>query len=186
MLTEVYLGLGSNLGDRTRNLRWAVDALRDVSTGVEVSDLYETSPQGFGGQPAFVNAACRIWTRLDPFELLEKIGEIHAEIGTRRAFVNGPRAIDLDILVFGRWVIDSPALTIPHPRLAEREFVLRPLADIAPGGLEHPVLHETVASMLARLLAAGPAGRVAPTRLNLPSGRLPGLAKVHNKTWETP
>jgi 2-amino-4-hydroxy-6-hydroxymethyldihydropteridine diphosphokinase len=182
MLTEVYLGLGSNLGNRTRNLLRAVDALRDLSTGVEVSHFYETSPQGFGGQPAFVNAACRIWTWLDPFELLEKIGEIHAKIGTRRAFVNGPRAIDLDILVFGRWVIDSPALTIPHPRLAEREFVLRPLADIAPG-LEHPVLHETVGAMLARLVAVG---RVAPMRLRGQFRRAPGVAEVLDRTRETP
>jgi 2-amino-4-hydroxy-6-hydroxymethyldihydropteridine diphosphokinase len=153
MLTEVYVGLGSNLGDRTGNLLGAADALREVSAGVEVSPFYETSPQGFGAQPAFVNAACRLWTRLDPFELLEIIVGIHANIGSHRSFVNGPRAIDLDILVFGRWVIDSPALTIPHPRMAEREFVLRPLADIAPG-LVHPVLGDTIETLLRSLVSS--------------------------------
>jgi 2-amino-4-hydroxy-6-hydroxymethyldihydropteridine diphosphokinase len=153
MLAEVYLGIGSNLGDRTGNLLRAVDALREVSAGVEVSPFYETSPQGFGGQPAFVNAACRLWTRLDPFELLEIIVGIQADIGTHRSFVNGPRAIDLDILVFGRWMIDTPALTIPHPRVAEREFVLRPLADIAPG-LFHPVLGDTIEALLRRMASS--------------------------------
>ena len=160
MLSEVYLGLGSNVGNRAANLAAAVAALREISTGVQVSALYETSPQGFSDQPKFVNAACRLWTRLDPFEVLDALRDIEAAIGAPRPFPNGPRAIDLDILLFGRWVIDTPSLTVPHPRIAQREFVLRPLADIAPG-LEHPVLHETVAVLLRRLAHSGVADCVA-------------------------
>ena len=154
MLSEVYLGLGSNLGDRRRNIAEAVDMLGAVSTRVEVSSLYETAPQGFSGQPAFMNAACRIWTRLDPYELLAKLNKIQAAVGSRRAFVNGPRKVDIDILVYGRMVLHLPSLTIPHPRMAEREFVLAPLAEIAPG-LRHPVSGETVRSLLLRLKGSG-------------------------------
>jgi 2-amino-4-hydroxy-6-hydroxymethyldihydropteridine diphosphokinase len=154
MLSEVYLGLGSNLGERRNNIAEALSHLRKLSSGLAASALYETSPVGFSGQPAFVNAACRIWTGLDPFELLEELGEIQAALGSRRAFVNGPRTLDIDILVYGQLVLSTPGLSIPHPRMAGREFVLAPLAEIAPG-LRHPVLRETVRSLLARLRSSG-------------------------------
>ena len=159
MLSEAYLGLGSNLGDREGNVSAAVEMVREFSTDVTVSSLHETRPSGFVSQPAFLNAAARIWTLVDPFELLAKLTVIQTVIGGPRSFPGGPRAIDLDILMFGRQVIDSPALTIPHPRMAGREFVLRPLAEIAPE-LEHPVLRETVRSLLARLTPSD-AGQVA-------------------------
>lgn len=153
MLSEAFLGLGSNLGDRRRNIADAVDLLKEVSTHTVVSSMYETAPEGYTDQPAFVNAACGIWTRLSPYELLAKLKEIQASVGVRPAFVNGPRAVDVDILTYGRVVLDlSPGLTIPHPRMAEREFVLAPLAEIAPG-LRHPVLKETVGTLLQRLKA---------------------------------
>ena len=154
MLSEVYLGLGSNLGDRARNIADGVDFLRTVSADIVVSSLYGTSPQGFTGQPAFVNAACRIHTRLSPFELLHEARGFQARTGGGPAFPNGPRKLDIDLLLYGRMVLSAPGLTIPHPRMAEREFVLAPLAEIAPG-LAHPVLNETVSSLLARLPKAG-------------------------------
>ena len=153
MLSEVYLGLGSNLGDRQRNIADAVALLGEESTDVAVSSCYETMPHGFSGQPMFVNAACRIWTRLDPFHLLRKTRQIQSILGSRPAFVNGPRAMDIDILVYGRRVLSAPGLIIPHPRMAEREFVLAPLAELAPG-LVHPVLRETVRVLLLCLREA--------------------------------
>ena len=150
MLSDVYLGLGSNLGDRRGNLDRAFQLLRGLSSELNVSSLYETSPEGFTGQPAFVNAACQIWTRLSPFELLAELKTIQAQVGSRRVFANGPRALDIDILLFGQTVLDTPGLIIPHPRMARREFVLAPLAEIAPS-LRHPVLKETVGTLLALL-----------------------------------
>ena len=161
MLSDAYLGLGSNLGDRRHNIAEAVRLLKGVSTHTDVSALYETAPEGFTGQPAFVNAVCRIWTRLDPFGLLAQLSEIQAAVDSRHAFVNGPRALDIDILLYGRRVIDSPSLTIPHPRLAEREFVLVPLTELVPG-LHHPVFKKTIRSLLLRLAASGRLGRAVP------------------------
>ncbi len=155
MLSEVYLGLGSNLGDRRGNIGRAVDLLRRLSGDVTVSSLYETSPQGFGGQPWFINAACRLWTRLSPFELLACLKDIQAGVGSPRAFANGPRALDIDILLYGQSVLETPNLTIPHPRMAQRDFVLAPLAEIAPG-LLHPVLKESVRSLLRGLASSSP------------------------------
>ena len=150
MLTEAYVGLGSNLGDREANIRIGVELLGKVGRNVTVSGLYETSPSGFGSQPPFLNAACRIWTRLDAFRLLAELKKIEAAVGRRRSFTNAPRVLDLDLLLFGEAVLESPSLTIPHRRMAERVFVLQPLAEIAPE-LRHPVLEETVSSLLAGL-----------------------------------
>ena len=155
MLSKVYLGLGSNLGDRRGNIGRAVDMLRRLSGDVTVSSLYETSPQGFSGQPWFINAACRLWTRLSPFELLACLKDIQAGLGSPRAFANGPRALDIDVLLYGRRVFETPSLTVPHPLMARREFVLAPLAEIAPH-LRHPVTNETVGSLLSGLTASSP------------------------------
>ena len=117
---------------------------------VTASALYETVPKGFSQQPRFLNAACRLWTSLSPFELMHRLGEIEAAMGRRRLFPNAPRELDLDVLTYGRIVIDTPTLTIPHPRMAERAFVLAPLSEIAPH-LLHPVSGETVTALLRRL-----------------------------------
>ena len=150
MPTEAYLGLGSNLGDRASNIARALDMLAESSSHVEASSLYETTPQGFSDQPRFLNAACRLWTDLDPFRLMHRLSDIEAAVGRRRLFPNAPRALDLDILVYGRLVMDSPLLTLPHPRMSERAFVLLPLSEIAPH-LRHPVSGETVGTLLRRL-----------------------------------
>ena len=166
MLAEVYLALGSNLGDRAANIAGGLQSLRRVSRRVEASSLYETRPWGFEAQPRFLNAACRIWTPLDPFQLMAITREVESTLGRERSFANGPRVLDIDILLYGQAVIEAPGLSIPHPRMAEREFVLAPLAEIAPG-LRHPVLKERIRSLLRRLPAHGSAVRkVAPPPLD--------------------
>ena len=152
MLNEAYLGLGSNLGNSAENLRAALDMMRQFARGIRTSSLYRTAPQGFRNQPAFYNTACCLWTPLDPYELMAQLLAVEAAIGRRRTFRNAPRVLDIDILFYNRLVVDTPPLTLPHPRIGERLFVLKPLADIAPQ-LTHPVSGESTRDMLARLQA---------------------------------
>ena len=156
MRSEVYLGLGSNLGDKRGNIERAVGRLREISTGLMVSSMYETAPVGVTIQPAFVNAVCGLWTRLSVFELLREIRKIQRVAGVRGPVLNGPRMLDIDILLYGGMVIDLPHLTVPHPRMTEREFVLRPLVEIAPG-VVHPVSKLTAEEILAELNGFPPA-----------------------------
>jgi len=149
-MAEVYLGLGSNLGDREKNIREGLRLVSQVSSHVTTSSIYETEPVGFLDQPRFLNAACQVRTRLEPLELLARLQGFEASLGRRRSFANAPRVLDLDILLYGQLVISSPMLTVPHPRLAERAFALAPLAEIAPS-LVHPVLKESIVSLLGRL-----------------------------------
>ena len=141
-----YLGLGANLGDRESNLRRVLEHLQERMTIEQVSSLYETEPVGYREQPKFLNAACHVSTDLAPFPLLSFLKGIETDMG--RDFTIIPRPIDLDILFYGRLVLNTPELTIPHPRLAERAFVLAPLAEIAPA-LVHPVLGRTIMKLLA-------------------------------------
>ena len=157
-VTAAYIGLGSNLGDGPDSLERAVHTLRDLGTVDAVSPMHRTQPVGFAGQPVFSNAVCRLWTQQNPFELVSELITIQRRISGPRSFIMGPRALDLDLLIFGTWVLDTPALVLPHPRMAEREFVLLPLADIAPA-LVHPVLGETVLSLLNRLRSGTAKGR---------------------------
>ena len=150
MLNEAYIGLGSNLGNPLANLRAAIDSMRELAVEVRPSPVYRTAPIGFSNQPAFYNAACRLATRLTPFELMQRLLDIEAAIGRRRTFRNAPRILDLDVLLYNRVVLNSPPLVLPHPQMAERLFVLRPLADIAPF-VRHPVSGLTVAEMLREL-----------------------------------
>jgi 2-amino-4-hydroxy-6-hydroxymethyldihydropteridine diphosphokinase len=147
-LKTVYLGLGSNLGDRQANLNAAIDALNSQGVAVRrVSPVYETAPLDYLDQDWFLNLVVEAETTLFPMQLLSRVKRIERALGRRRTVAKGPRIIDLDILFYGRAVVHSSALDIPHPRLAERRFVLAPLADLAPD-LRHPVTHRTVRQML--------------------------------------
>jgi len=131
--TIVYLALGSNLGDRRAHIAAAVVRLAPDVIVERVSSLYETEPAYVLDQPRFLNAALRGRTALDPSELLALLKRIERDLGRAPAARYGPRVIDLDILLYGEQAIANEALTIPHPRMAERPFVLVPLAEIAPG-----------------------------------------------------
>jgi 2-amino-4-hydroxy-6-hydroxymethyldihydropteridine diphosphokinase len=150
----VYLALGTNLGDRGANLEAAVSALSPFLVVHQVSRVYETSPWGITDQPAFLNMVLRGGTSLDPRELLERLKRLETRLGRVPGLRWGPRRIDLDILFFDDIVLDSPGLTIPHPHLHERAFVLVPLAELDPG-LRHPILHSTVGELLSVLDASG-------------------------------
>jgi len=149
-VATVYLGLGSNLGDRKHNLAQALELLSKHVVIEQVSSIYETEPAGYREQPLFLNAVCRISTGLNPEKLLRLAKKIEAELGRTPGFPNAPRPIDIDILLYGDEVISGKELTIPHPRLVERAFVLVPMAEIAPD-LVHPVSKKTVKKLLEDL-----------------------------------
>jgi 2-amino-4-hydroxy-6-hydroxymethyldihydropteridine diphosphokinase len=147
---NVYLGLGTNLGDRPGNLRLALEKLRACATVEKVSSCYETRPVGYEDQPDFLNLTCFVTTALSPLQLLRSLKDIEQQMGRQAGFRNAPRLIDIDILLFDDLVVDSPELAIPHPRMNNRAFVLAPLADIAPE-IVHPILKLTVREMLEKV-----------------------------------
>lgn len=145
----VFISLGSNMGHREELLKKALQRIERFMPVQAASSLYETEPVGYEAQGWFLNMVIQGSTRLFPEVLLERLQAVEADLGRQRAIANGPRTMDIDILFYGNAVIAAEQLTVPHPRLHERAFVLRPLAEIAPA-LEHPVLHETVAALLSR------------------------------------
>ncbi len=147
-MAVVYLGLGSNVGNRLENLRDAARRLHTEVMFTQVSSIYETEPVGFAEQPWFLNAVLEGFTELSPAELLQFAIGIERALGRVRPFPNAPRTIDIDILLYGNEKVVTPALTIPHPRLTERGFTLCPLTEIAPL-LEHPISGQTMESILA-------------------------------------
>jgi 2-amino-4-hydroxy-6-hydroxymethyldihydropteridine diphosphokinase len=152
-MKTVYLSLGSNLGDRAANLRVALERLSAVLSGLRVSPVYETEPVDYTGQGWFLNLVVEGQTELFPKLLLARTARIERTLGRVRTVPKGPRTIDIDILLYGDSVVRSPQLEIPHPRMAERRFVLAPLADLAPT-LRHPVTRQTVREMLEGAPAA--------------------------------
>jgi 2-amino-4-hydroxy-6-hydroxymethyldihydropteridine diphosphokinase len=144
----VYLALGSNLGDRLANLKQAIAALTPQMDVKSKSQVYETPPWGYEDQPTFLNQAVKAKTYLDPEPLLKHLKRLEVALGRKESFPNGPRLIDIDILFYDDVVLDTPSLTIPHPRLHERGFVLLPLMDIAPD-LVHPLSKKTVRELAA-------------------------------------
>ena len=147
MQHDIFLAIGTNLGDRLSNLRAALHSFPPDVELVAVSRVYETPPWGYADQPAFLNMAVHARTRLSPESLLSKLKQAEVQIGREPGFRWGPRLIDIDILFYDDLVFESPPLIIPHKRLHERAFVLVPLADIAPE-LVHLVLGRTIRQLL--------------------------------------
>ncbi len=152
MRKRVYLSLGSNLGDRKAALQNAIQRLNTLGKVLSVSSFYETEPVEFTRQPWFLNCAVALETEKMPKQLLSSIMKVEQELGRRRQdeLAKGPRVIDIDILLFGNSVIDTPQLTLPHPAMQHRRFVLEPLSEIAPDA-RHPVLKLTVRELLDAL-----------------------------------
>jgi len=140
---KVYLGLGSNLGNREKNLENAITEIAKFATISKRSSIIETEPVGYRDQGMFLNMALEIFTPLSPLELIFRLQEIEHKMGRVREIKDGPRTIDLDILIYNQEVLRQKNLEIPHPRMSERMFVLSPLNEIAPE-LKHPTLNQTI------------------------------------------
>ena len=159
MKKTVYLSLGSNLGDRAGNLRKAVHRLSELGAVTAVSSLYETEPVEVERmQPWFLNCMVAVETGLMPKQFLSRTLAIEQELGRRRSDSKGPRTLDIDIVLFGNAIVDSPGLTIPHPAMHRRRFVLEPLVEIAPD-VRHPILKRTARELLNDLPATAGATR---------------------------
>ena len=137
MNTEIYLGLGGNLGEPSATFQQALKLVGEFAKVTKVSKLYQSKPYGFADQPDFYNAAAQLSSNLSPLDLLAQLQEVEKQLGKKVVRENGPRVIDLDLLVYGEEVLDLPELTLPHPGILNRDFVLKPLTDLNPL-LTHP------------------------------------------------
>jgi len=135
--TEIYLGLGGNLGNPPATFEQALKLIGEFAQVTKVSKLYKSKPYGFADQPDFYNAAAQLASELPPLDLLAQLQEVEKKLGKKVVRKNGPRVIDLDLLCYGEEVIDLPEFTLPHPGILNRDFVLKPLTDLNPM-LTHP------------------------------------------------
>lgn len=140
---RVYIGLGSNIGNRKKNLEIALKEIAKISVIKNQSKIHETEPVEYKNQNKFLNIAIEIDTKLSPHELLKKLQEIEQKMGRTKDVEKGPRVIDLDILLYNNEIINKPTLKIPHPSMHQRSFVLDPLSEIAPQ-IKHPALNKTI------------------------------------------
>ncbi|MGO8951428.1 MAG: 2-amino-4-hydroxy-6-hydroxymethyldihydropteridine diphosphokinase [Ktedonobacterales bacterium] len=163
---RAFLGLGTNLGDRRRQLLQAVNLLAECMAVELLSSVYDTAPMQVVDQPRFLNLVCSVRTDYTPENLLRLLKSIERRLGRVAGPRFGPRAIDIDLLFYDTLVLESPTLTVPHPRIPGRAFVLLPLAEIAPT-LEHPVLHVEIATMAE---AVSPADVIKLGPLFTPTG----------------
>jgi 2-amino-4-hydroxy-6-hydroxymethyldihydropteridine diphosphokinase len=146
---KIYLALGSNLGNREQHVQAGIDAISAPDLRVtRTSSTYETAPRDYTDQPWFLNLVLECETELFPLQLLRRLQRIEKQLGRQRIVSKGPRTIDIDILLFGNFLIERPLLQVPHPRMAERRFVLEPLAELAPE-LRHPVTRRSIKDLLA-------------------------------------
>lgn len=150
-MAKVYLGLGTNLGDKEQNLRMAVDKINGrIGKVISLSAFYVTAPWGFNSQNSFLNAACCVETTLSVWEVLDGTQQIEQEIGRKNKSVGGAyadRLIDIDLLLYGDLVMKTDRLTLPHPLMTQRDFVMKPLCEIA-SDVIHPVLHKRLCELL--------------------------------------
>lgn len=170
-MTRVFLGLGANVGNRTENLRLALRWLQPACSIVAVSSLYRSEAvvlEGAPPGPDYLNAACEVETALSAHDLLAHVKSIEHAIGRRPAERWAPRPIDIDILLYGDEVIDTDELTVPHPRMAERNFVVAPLVELAPD-IEHPVAHRTLGELAEDVDYEGLEHLAAPDEWRSPS-----------------
>jgi 2-amino-4-hydroxy-6-hydroxymethyldihydropteridine diphosphokinase len=150
-VASAYIGIGSNLGNRQQNCLRAIELLEEKRITVKKrSSMYETDPWGIKNQPRFINMAIEIETGLEPVELLRLLKSIEREIGREDSYKWGPRIIDLDILLFDDLIVKEDNLQIPHPSMHERDFVLRPLCEIAPDRI-HPLLKVRICDLMQKL-----------------------------------
>ena len=150
MLITAYIGIGSNIGDKTANCQTAIEQLAEAGRITAVSSFYYTEPVGYKEQEDFINAVATLETGRSPVELLAICHAIEDRLGRRRTVRWGPRTVDLDILLYGDLVVSRLDLVIPHPLMAMRKFVLAPLVEIAPAVM-HPVLNKTMLQLLGEL-----------------------------------